>query len=415
MTIGVIAIVPMKQFVGHRDFGTRSEIRFQSHVSQTKNTIVTDGRFIPAVGTGDRGGVRMPHSFLRGRWLRTLTAPAVVMLSIGSAINLDAADASRVPDAGGLQTSLVRETELEDHGQYPGLTIVRPGVSSKVIRKQAITGLGVERLSPEAQTKSASVLKNIGMFRRLPTISFECDPDVYAYFLKNPDVAVSTWRAMEISQFQLHETTTNLYRADAGDGSVGNVELFLRTPTETLIHCDGAFKSPLLPKPIIARSLMRVQTSFSREADGRIIATHSGDVFVEFPSTAVEAVAKVISPVSHTIADRNFKQMTLFVHLMSQAMSRHPGWIQQIGNKLEGVTADKKIEFLETAARSNAESRRRFGLPSGLPVFSPEEVLIPFRQGISQQSDAATPALMDARNNRTIQTASQSGTVTRPK
>ena len=115
-----------------------------------------------------------------------------------------------------------------------------------------------------------------------------------------------------------------------------------------------------------------------------MIGTHSGDVFVEFPSHAVEAVAKVIAPVSHSIADRNFKQMTLFVHLMSQAMARHPGWIEQIGNKLDGVSPQKQVEFLEVSARSTAASRRRMALAAGFPVFSPEEVLTPFRQANGQ-------------------------------
>ena len=265
----------------------------------------------------------MPHSFLRGRWLRSLSIGATVCLS---AALLNAADGPESTE-GLAQVSnraVVRETEHEELTQYPGLTIIKPGSSTTIVRKQSIADLGLERLSPEAQQKSQAVLKNLGMFRKLPTISFECDPSVYEYFLSNPDVAVSTWRAMDISQFQLHETGPNQYHADAGDGSIGDLELLIHTPTDTMIHCDGAFKSPLLPKPIIARSLMRVQTTFSKEQDGRIIGTHSGDVYVEFPSQAIEAAARVIAPVSHSIADRNFKQMTLFVHLMSQAMVKHP-------------------------------------------------------------------------------------------
>ena len=222
------------------------------------------------------------------------------------------------------------------------------------------------------------------MYRRLPTISFECDPKVYDYFLQNPDVAVATWRAMDISQFQLQETGTNQYHADAGDGSVGDVELFLHTPTDTIIHCDGAFKSPLLPKPIIARSLMRLQTSFAKEQDGRIIGTHTGDVFVEFPSQAVEAAARVIAPVSHSIADRNFKQMTLFVHLMSQAMVKQPGWVEQTGNKLDGISKQRKLEFLEVSARSCGEARKRFATAHSIQPFEPDEVLTPFRNWNSE-------------------------------
>ncbi len=325
----------------------------------------------------------MPNSFLRGRWLRTLSIGATVCLS---AALLNAAEEPESTE-GLAQVSnraAVRETDHEELTQYPGLTIIKPGSSTTTVRKQSIAELGLERLSPEGQQKSQAVLKNLGMFRKLPTISFECDPAVYEYFLRNPDVAVSTWRAMDISQFQLHESGPNQYHADAGDGSVGDLELLVHTPTDTMIHCDGAFKSPLLPKPIIARSLMRVQTSFAKEQDGRIIGTHSGEVYVEFPSQAIEAAARVIAPVSHSIADRNFKQMTLFVHLMSQAMVKHPGWVEQTGNKLEGISKQRKQEFIEVAARSCGEARRRFANANSLHAFSPDEALSPFRNWSSQ-------------------------------
>ncbi|MEK6259821.1 MAG: hypothetical protein AABP62_14475 [Planctomycetota bacterium] len=272
------------------------------------------------------------------------------------------------------------DADSDESFQSLGVSTVKAGSSTTAIRKQALAELPLDRLSDEARTKAESLLKNLGLFRRLPTLSFEVDPDVYGYFVRNPDVAVATWRAMDISKFKLQAAGPNRYQADAGDGSVGQVELFYQSPEDTLIHCDGAFKSPLLPKPIVARSLMRLQTTFAKEPDGRIIGTHSGDVFVEFPSQAVETVAKVISPVSHTIADRNFKQMTLFAHLMSQAMARHPGWIEIIGNKLD-VSAERKREFMEMSARSHALSRKRLNAAAQPPFpLAPDDLLTPFRE-----------------------------------
>jgi len=331
----------------------------------------------------------MPQTLLRRRWLRTASTSALLCLSLTSFRSLNAAEGLDTADSVAQLSprNTPREVEAEDKGEYPGLTIAKQGFSTTAARKQAITDLKLERLSPEAQRKSQSLLKNLGMYRHLPTLTFECDPNVYEYFLQNPDVAVSTWRAMEISQFQLQETSPRHYRADAGDGSIGEVELLLQTPSETMILCDGAFKSPLLPKPIVARSLMRLQTTFSKDQDGRVFVTHSGDVFVEFPSHAVEAVAKVISPVSHSIADRNFKQMTLFVHLMSQAMAKHPIWVEQVGGKLDGIQKQKKAEFLEVAGKSCDDARKRFAAATASQAFSPEEMLTPYRQYHS-----ATPA-----------------------
>lgn len=338
--------------------------------------------------------------FLRtGSWRRTLAAGAACGLALGGVV-LAADSPNGVRDAiepAGAKTvsGASSEVDIEAAFQRLGVATVKPGNSSSAVRKVAISELPMADLAPEAAAKVNAVLSNVAMFRRLPTLSFEVDPDVYGYFLRNPDVAVATWRAMEISKFQLTEVEPNCFDADAGDGSVGRIQILRQTPSDTLIHCDGAFKSPLLPRPIVARAVMRLQTTFTKDADGRVVGTHSGDVFVEFPSQAIETVAKVISPVSHSIADRNFKQITLFVHLMTQAMAKHPGWIELIGNKLDGVTPQERQQFLEISARSYVVARKRsVGNPQ--KPFVPEDVLSPFRVSDDSASLPAPVAIRPA-------------------
>lgn len=339
----------------------------------------------------------MAASFLQGRWRRVVTASVALSLSIAWVNTPKLANGQESSGGSSFLSgrTIMREADSDD--QYPGLTIVKAGNSSSSIRKQALQDLSLERLGPQGQKKAQAILKNVGMFRHLPTISFECDPEIYRYFLNNPDVAVSTWRAMGISQFQLQQTGANQYRADAGDGSIGDIEILLQTPKEIIIVCDGAFKSPLLPKPIVARSLMRVQSSFVRNVEGKVTGTHNGEVYVEFPSHAVEAAAKVISPVSHVIADRNFKQMTLFVHLMSQAMVKNPAWIEQTGQKMEGVSDEKKLEFFQAAAKCYADSKNPPAIVTTSQTSPPSAVQLP----------APSPP------NRPTQTASQAGSATR--
>lgn len=236
----------------------------------------------------------------QSRWHTVLTVGAVCGLAFAGTGGASDPEFSRVLNDSPIGRASVLDPESEESFQMMGVNTVKAGSSTMASKKLALQELQLDRLSDDSRSKAELVLKNLGMFRRLPTLSFEADPDVYEYFLRNPDVAVATWRAMEISKFNLQAVDPNRYQADAGDGSVGQIELCYHTPEDTLIHCDGAFKSPLLPKPIVARSLMRLQTSFTKEADGRVIGTHSGDVFVEFPSQAVETVAKVISPISHS-------------------------------------------------------------------------------------------------------------------
>jgi hypothetical protein len=130
--------------------------------------------------------------------------------------------------------------------------------------------------------------------------------------------AVATWR-MGISKFALQQDKPGVYSADAGDGSRGSVEVCYSTPKDTLIYCTGAFKSPLLPKPIVAKSLMRLQVKFDKRpaADDR----HAlGDVFVG--AVADRRPWQTISPIKQLV--RIAISADVLCHMMSIAMSANP-------------------------------------------------------------------------------------------
>lgn len=268
--------------------------------------------------------------------------------------------------------------ETDDHFIYQGLTVVQAGSSANSVKKQAASEAVLDTLTPAAKRKAQSALQNTSLFRRLPTISFEVDRTVYAYFLKNPNIAVSSWRAMGISKFALEEVRPGVFTADAGDGSKGTIEVLYSSPEDTLIFCEGAFKSPLLSKPIVAKSLMRLRAKFQQDADGRIIATHSADLFVEFPSQTVETVAKIISPISNSIADRNFKQLTFYAHMMTVAMARQPGWVEAMADRMQDITPAQREDFLRLSAASYVASRKREASRNG-EHLSLEDVLNPLR------------------------------------
>jgi hypothetical protein len=293
------------------------------------------------------------------RWL-----PLGALGVIGCCAGAHAADDLLTDQIVPVQFRQTAEAE-EDDFQYHGLKISQPGTSSAASKKAALANLPLHRLGPAERQQAATVLKSASLYRRLPTISFEVDPAVYGYLLKNPDVAVSSWRAMGISKFLLEPDQPSAYKADAGDGSQGMIRVCYSTPEDTLIYCEGAFKSPLLPKPIVAKSLMRLEAKFDRQKDGRIVATHHGDVFVEFPSLTVETVARLISPVSHSIADRNFKQLTFYAHMMSVAMERQPGWVEALGKRMDGISDERRQEFLRLSATTYIAARRREAVQTG--------------------------------------------------
>jgi len=247
------------------------------------------------------------------------------------------------------------------------------GTSSSTARKGALAALPLDHLSPENRQKVNTLLKSVSFYRRLPTVTFPVEPEVYNYFMAHPDAAVSIWRAMKISKLQMWQTGRFDYEADTGDGSVGSLEILHTSPEKSLVACDGVYKSPLFTKPIEAKSLLMVQTSFSRNAEGVIHVTHRAELFVSFPSQTIDVVSRIFSPLTVTMTDRTFTEVSLFLKMMSLAMARRPDWVEQIADKMDGVADIRKDQVLELSAQIHAAARKRAAEQAG-------------------KSDAVTPA-----------------------
>ena len=254
------------------------------------------------------------------------------------------------------------------------------GTSQRKSRDEALKLLPLAQLPASSQQLAHSVVDNASLYRRLPTIRCQVNHSIYRFFSDHPDVAVSLWRAMGVSKLQMFQTGEYEYEADAKDGTVGVITILHRTPTDCLIHCSGMFQSPVLSKPIQARAVMHVRTSFEVNEKNQQMVTHTADMFVTFPSQTVETVAKAMAPISNKITDKNFEEISLFIRMMQIAMTQQPGWVEQMAGKLDGVIAGRADELLELTAQCFVDEKRRLGEVVGQPV-SLESVRPPVAEG----------------------------------
>ena len=286
-----------------------------------------------------------------------------------------------------------RPCSADDAKPMIDVEVVAPGSSVTATRKKALADLPLDKVPAEHRPKVDEITKSISLFRRMPTLKFASDPEVYNFFLAHPDVAVSLWRVMDISTFEMWQIGPTSYEADSHDGSTGAIEVLHSSAERQLVLCEGSFKSPLLPKPIKARSLLHLQPTIQRGADGQTTVTHTVDMFVSFPSQPIDITAKLISPVSHAMADRNFREVSLWVAMMNVGMVQHPEWIEQIAGKMDGVLEVRRSQLLKVALQANVAARRReLQRQTGRRDVSLEEVMAVLRQAAQDGTAAkATP------------------------
>lgn len=237
------------------------------------------------------------------------------------------------------------------------------GTSSDKVKKSALAELPLNKLGPQQLGRVQGLLSEVGYFRRLPTTVFAVEPEVYAFFMRHPDVAVSIWRVMGISEMKMWQTGPNEYEGDSGDGSTGTIDVLFRSTELNLLLCEGQYQSPIMKKPIKARSLIMLKASFHKEADGTSFVTHRADMYVTFPSQTIETAAKILSPLTGPMADRTFTEMSLFIRMMSLAMTRRPAWVDQIAGQMEGVAEVRKLQLRQVMVAVHNDERKRQGLP----------------------------------------------------
>jgi len=237
--------------------------------------------------------------------------------------------------------------------------VLKKGSSGRSARQAGLKSLPLEKMTQENRKKAEEHLDRVSLFRELPTLQFHVEPEVYRFFTLHPEVAVSVWRAMEISKFQMRLSGANKYVAENDDGTSGEIQVLFRGRNQHVILCRGFYKSPLISKSIQADAMIHLQTEFLKDDKGRPLARHRVHMFVSFPSQAVQAAAKLVSPVSNLIIDRNFQEISMFLQLMSTAMARQPGWVEHIAAKLEGVEKKRKTELIDLTADVYIATRKR--------------------------------------------------------
>lgn len=253
-----------------------------------------------------------------------------------------------------------REKEIQT--LLPNYKITQKGTSSRDIRKQALARLEKTQLTNSGRQTANQVTENLSLFRRLPEVRFEVNPETYDYFVGHPDVVVSLWEAMGISGMKLQQTGPYKFELDNNDGTLSELRYLRKSKTTNIIYCQGEFKSPLLKKPISAQGVFCLKSKFEKGKDGTIFVRHHADVFITFPNAAIETAARLISPVSNYIADRNFQEISLFMHSISLTMARQPSWVQQMASQLRGVHPDRPQELQQVIRQNYQANQKRLAI-----------------------------------------------------
>ncbi len=222
--------------------------------------------------------------------------------------------------------------------------------TSHEARQSALQSIPLDKLDPRALDKVRSVLSNVTVFRRLPVQVVDCDPDLYLFLVRHPDVVVGVWQALKLSRLELRQVGPNSFEITEPDGSTARFEYLYRSHDTHIAYAEGTYVGPLLARPVKGHCLLILKTGYVRETDGRYYITNRLDTFVSVDRSAAQLITRTIQPVIGRVADNNFIQTVGFLGSLSRTAEVNSEGVQRLAARLPGVGPESRQAFAEVAA-----------------------------------------------------------------
>ncbi len=219
--------------------------------------------------------------------------------------------------------------------------------TSRAAREEALRAIPFSRLEREARAKATGVVQDVSLYRRLPTKSLDCDPELYAFLVRHPEVVVNIWRVMGITQMQLDRQDATHYTVSDGQGTKGRMEYLYSSPGITLIYSDGTYDGPLYPRTVRGKCLLLLRNGQRREPNGRYTVVSQLDTFLSVENLGVEVLARTFQPLVGKAADHNFTETANFVANLSRTAETNEAGVLRLGRRLSGIDTATRDRFLE--------------------------------------------------------------------
>lgn len=235
----------------------------------------------------------------------------------------------------------------------PALAVMPVGQAtvSREAREDAIRGIPFQEMQPTVQQKLGRVLAKPTIYRRLPTRVIDCDPDMYLFLVRHPEVVVNIWDLMGVTNVKLQRTGEYTLRASDGAGTITDLELVYGSRDRHVIYAEGYYEGPLSGKRLTGRCVLLLRSSYEPGGDVQgVKVTNQLDVFLQLDNVGADLLAKTLQPLVGRTADHNFLESAGFVAQLAQAADSNPPGVQRLAERLTLVEPAVRNQFAGVAA-----------------------------------------------------------------
>ncbi len=209
------------------------------------------------------------------------------------------------------------------------------GSSGKQFKQQGIQAIPFEMLTPTTQAKLKPVLEKPSIYRRLPQMSIECDPDYFRFLVRHPEVIVEIWKLMGVTSMQTTRTGPFEVETDDGAGTLSDIELVYGDGNKHIFYGAGTYEGPIIRRKLAGQCVLVLQTEHSTDEQGKCKAVNTLDVYLKVDNVAAGVIARTLQPLVGPTADHNFVESLRFLQRLNETTLRNGAGVQLMGERLD--------------------------------------------------------------------------------
>lgn len=236
----------------------------------------------------------------------------------------------------------------------------RSGSSSRTHRTEAIRAIPFRQMNKAAGRRIQSVVKNPSFYRRLPVESINADEDHFRFLVRKPEVIVSIWQLMGVTQMTAERTAPYAVKTNDGAGTISDLELVYGNDNLHIFYGTGSYTGSLIKQKLTGRCVIVLQTR-AQPSEGGTSLTNQLDIFLKVDNAAAALVTRTIQPLVGSTADHNFVESLKFVQRLNDSTKSNGPGVKEMGKRLRIDEAVRQEYFAVIDQVFEKEYRRAYG------------------------------------------------------
>ena len=213
------------------------------------------------------------------------------------------------------------------------------------------------------------VVQNPSVFRRVPVQVIDCDPNLYLFLVRHPEVVVNIWQVMGISKVKLVRTGQIPTRGRRGGHDRQRPAVLQQSRHASAVcrrECTKGRCSHSQSRPSACWCL---RAGYVQETNGHYYITNRLDTFIHIDHVGLDLIAKTFSPLVTKTVDINFRETAAFVGVVSRTAAGNPQGMQRLAGKLTALEPEVRGELVrlsyDVAQRAQAAANQSNTLLTG--------------------------------------------------